>query len=158
MLLWALLNYKKLTTINNCNNNDFAYGCCVWQNVAMEGNPSLVYDERSWWKIVSHTSLSYEQKGRSHWIWVLICGIQNFAQIGSFKTIEFFLVKILHIVKDFVKHHFIHLSCHPSIHPSDHSSVPSWSAYPDEVKKEWNTDAAQQRIIYISVVNFFFNF
>jgi hypothetical protein len=30
---------------------------------------------------------------------------------------------ILHIVKDIVKHHFIHLSHHPSVHPSDHSSI-----------------------------------
>jgi hypothetical protein len=56
----------------------------------------------------------------------------------------------LHIVKDVMKHHFIHLSCHPS--------VPSWSVYSNGAKKEWNTDAAWQRIIYYSVVNFFLKF
>ncbi len=60
---------------------------------------------------------------------------------------------LLHIVKDVVKHHFIHLSRHPSGHPS----IPSWSIYSDGAKKEWNT-AAWQRIIYISVVNFYFYF
>jgi hypothetical protein len=65
---------------------------------------------------------------------------------------------VLHIVKDVVKHHFIHLSRHPSVHSSSHPSVPSWSVYSDVAKKEWNTDTAQQRIIYISVVNYFFNF
>ncbi len=58
----------------------------------------------------------------------------------------------LHIVKDIVKHNFIHLSHHSS----DHPSVPSWSLYSDEAEKEWNIDAAQWRIIYISVVNFYF--
>jgi hypothetical protein len=53
-----------------------------------------------------------------------------------------------------MKHHFIHLSRHPSIHSSSHPSVASWSVYSDGVEKEWNTDAARQRIIYISVVNF----
>jgi hypothetical protein len=64
----------------------------------------------------------------------------------------------LHIVKDVVKHHFIHLSRHPSIHLLDHPSVPSWSVYFDGAEKEWNTDAAQRRVIYINVVNFYFYF
>jgi hypothetical protein len=56
------------------------------------------------------------------------------------------------------KHHFIHLSCHSSVHPPGHPSVPSWSVYFDRAKKEWNTDAVRQRIIYISVVNILFYF
>jgi len=67
---------------------------------------------------------------------------------------ETLIKKILHIVKDVVKHHFIHLSHHPSVHPS----VSSWSVYSNGAEKEWNTDAARQRIIYISVVNFHFYF
>jgi len=58
----------------------------------------------------------------------------------------------LHIVKDVMKHHFIHVSRHSSGHPS----ISSWSIYSDETEKEWNTDAVRQRIIYISVVNFYF--
>jgi hypothetical protein len=65
---------------------------------------------------------------------------------------------ILHIVKDVVKHHFIHLSHHPSIHPSDHPFVLSWSVYSNGANKEWSTHATQWRIIYISVVNFYFYF
>ncbi len=53
--------------------------------------------------------------------------------------------KKLHIVKDIVKHHFIHLSCHPSIHPSSHPFVLSWSIYSDGAEKEWNTDATRRR-------------
>jgi hypothetical protein len=64
----------------------------------------------------------------------------------------------LHIVKDVVKHHFIHLSHHLSVHPSDYSFVSSWFVYFDELRKEWNTNAAWWRIIYISVVNLIFNF
>jgi len=64
----------------------------------------------------------------------------------------------LHIVKDVMKHHFIHLSRHPSVHSFGHPSVSSWSVYSDGAEKEWNTDATQRRIIYISVVNFFFIF
>jgi len=58
--------------------------------------------------------------------------------------------KLLHVVKDVMKHHFIHLSHHPS--------VPSWCVYSDRAEKQWNTDVALWRIIYISVVNLFFNF
>jgi len=58
---------------------------------------------------------------------------------------------ILHIIKEVMKHHS---SINPIIHPSGHPSVPSWSVYSDKVEKEWNTDATQQRIIYISVLNF----
>jgi hypothetical protein len=61
----------------------------------------------------------------------------------------------LHIVKDVVKHHFIHLSRHSSVHSFGHPSVSSWSVYSDGAGKEWNTDATQRRIIYISVVNLF---
>jgi len=57
-----------------------------------------------------------------------------------------------------MKHHFIHLSCHPSVHPFDHPPIPSWSVYSDRAEKEWNTDAARRRIIYISVINFIFIF
>jgi len=66
----------------------------------------------------------------------------------------------LHIVKDVVKHHFVHLFRHPSVHPSGHPSVPSWSVYSDRAEKEWNTDGARLRIIYISVVKkkLIFNF
>jgi hypothetical protein len=51
---------------------------------------------------------------------------------------------------------FIHLFRHPSIHSSGHPSVPSWSVYSEGVEKEWNTDTPPWRIIYISVVNFYF--
>jgi len=64
----------------------------------------------------------------------------------------------LHIVKDVVKHHFIHLSRHSSVHSFGHPFVSSWSVYSDGAEKEWNTDAMRQRIIYISVVNFYFIF
>jgi hypothetical protein len=63
-----------------------------------------------------------------------------------------FLQHILHIVKDVVKHHFIHLSCHPSVHLSDYPFVSPWSVYFDRAEKDWNTNTARQRIIYISVV------
>jgi hypothetical protein len=51
-------------------------------------------------------------------------------------------------------------SIRPSVHPSGHPSVPSWSVYSDRAEKEWNTDAARLRIIYISVVKkiLIFNF
>jgi hypothetical protein len=65
---------------------------------------------------------------------------------------------LLHIVKDVVKHHFIHLSHHPSVHPSGHPSVPSWFVYSDTAEKEWNTNTMQWKIIYISVLNFYFIF
>jgi len=39
----------------------------------------------------------------------------------------------LHIVKDVVRHHFIHLSHHPFVHPFDHRSV--LSIYSDGVEK-----------------------
>jgi len=61
----------------------------------------------------------------------------------------------LHIVKDVMKHHFIHLSHYPFVHSFDHPSVSSWSVYFDGAEKEWNTDVTQRRIIYISVVNLF---
>jgi hypothetical protein len=64
----------------------------------------------------------------------------------------------LHIVKDVMKHHFIHLSYHPFIHPFNHPSVLSWSVYSEGAKKEWNIDVALRRIIYISVVSFYFYF
>ncbi len=67
-----------------------------------------------------------------------------------------FYVYILHLVKDVVKNHFIHLSHHPSVHLSDHPSISSWSVYFDRVEKEWNTDAMRRRIIYISVVILFY--
>jgi hypothetical protein len=57
-----------------------------------------------------------------------------------------------------VKHHFIHLSRHSSVHPSNYPFVTSWSVYFDGSKKEWNTNVARRRIIYISVVNFYFYF
>jgi hypothetical protein len=48
--------------------------------------------------------------------------------------------------------------CEASFHPSVPSSicpfVPSWSVYSNGAEKEWNTDTAQRRIIYVSVVNF----
>jgi hypothetical protein len=62
----------------------------------------------------------------------------------------------LHIVKDVVKHHSIHLSRHPSVHLSGHPSILSWSIYSDGAEKEWNTNVAWRGIIYISVVNLFF--
>ncbi len=58
-----------------------------------------------------------------------------------------FYVYILHLVKDVVKNHFIHLSRHPFVHPSDHPSVSSWSVYSDGVEKEWNTDVAPRKIM-----------
>jgi hypothetical protein len=50
------------------------------------------------------------------------------------------------------------MSRHPSVHPYDHPSISSWSVYTDRTKKEWNKNAVRQRIIYISVVNFFLLF
>jgi hypothetical protein len=61
----------------------------------------------------------------------------------------------LHIIKDVVKHHFIHFSRHPFVHLFGHPSVSSWSVSTDGAQKEWNTDATQWRIIYISVVILF---
>jgi hypothetical protein len=57
-----------------------------------------------------------------------------------------------------VKHHFIHLPHHSSVHLSDHPSVLSWSVYSDGAEKEWNTDRARRKIMYISVINFDFDF
>jgi hypothetical protein len=58
-------NPKQFATINN----DFALGCCVLQNVAMQqGKPSLLYDEKLVENYVSYFLLSYEQKGPSHFI------------------------------------------------------------------------------------------
>jgi hypothetical protein len=54
-----------------------------------------------------------------------------------------------------VKHHFIHFSRHPFVHLFGHPSVSSWSVSTDGAQKEWNTDATQWRIIYISVVILF---
>ncbi len=51
----------------------------------------------------------------------------------------------LHIVKDVLKHHFIHLSRHPSVHPSGQPFISSWSVYSDQVEKEWNTDVGRWR-------------
>jgi len=61
----------------------------------------------------------------------------------------------LHIIKDVVKHHFIHFSRHPFVHLFGHPSVSSWSVSTDGAEKEWNTDATQWRIIYISVIILF---
>ncbi len=47
----------------------------------------------------------------------------------------------LHIVKDVMKHHFIHLSRHPFVHPSGHPFVQSWFVYSNWAEKKWNTDA-----------------
>ncbi len=55
---------------------------------------------------------------------------------------------IRNIVKDVMKHHFIHLSHHPFVHPFGHPSISSWSVYSDEANKEWNTNAVWRRKQY----------
>jgi len=48
---------------------------------------------------------------------------------------------------------------HPFVHPFDHPFIPSWFVCSNRAEKEWNTDTARWRIIYISVVkNFIFLF
>ncbi len=62
----------------------------------------------------------------------------------------------LHIVKDVVKHHFIHLSHHSFVHLSGHPFVPSRFVSFDKAEKEWNTEGLHNYHLFLSTAQFLY--